>query len=165
MAANEILFDNAQIRFRNFIGAKGRYNAEGDRNFCLLLDPADASQMEADGWKVKYLKPRDDQDEPTPYIQVAVNYKSGRPPKIVMITSKGKTVLQEDMVFLLDWAEIENIDLIINKYEWEVNGNSGIKAYLKSMYVTIREDELDRRYMDVPDTGLDSLPVEPDPVS
>lgn len=155
--ANRIVFENARIAFRNFSGKKGQYNPEGARNFVLLLDdPAVVADLRKDGWNVKELKPRDDQDEPQPYIQVAVNY-SGRPPKITLVTSKGKTPLDEDSVSMLDWAEIKNIDLIVNPYEWEVRGETGIKAYLKSMFVVIEEDELDMKYVDVPDSASNSL--------
>jgi hypothetical protein len=47
---------------------------------------------------------------------------------------------------MLDWAEFENIDLIVSGYDWDVNGKQGTKAYLKKMYVTLVEDELDRKY-------------------
>ena len=40
------------------------------------------------------------------------------------------------------------MDLTINPYVWEANGNTGVKAYLGTMYVTIAEDPLDAKYAD-----------------
>jgi hypothetical protein len=106
--------------------------------------------MAKDGWNIKALRAREEGEEEQPYVQVAVNFK-GRPPRVVMITSRGRTTLFEDEVEILDWADIQNVDLIIRPYEWVVNGKSGIKAYLQSIYVTIDEDELELKYSDVPD--------------
>jgi hypothetical protein len=142
--------------FRNFSGEEGRFNAKGKRNFNVLLTDDEAKRMEADGWNVKYLQPREEGDAPQPRLEVSVHY--GRnPPRIILITSRGKTPLDESMVSLLDWADIENVDMIVRPYEWEVSGKTGVKAYLKSIYVTIREDELELKYIDVPDSAASAI--------
>jgi hypothetical protein len=46
----------------------------------------------------------------------------------------------------LDWADIRTCDLIARAYEWTVNGKTGVKAYLQSMFITIEEDALERKY-------------------
>ena len=146
-----VMMEGVQIIFRNFAGKEGQYNREGDRNFAVLLDENVAKTLLEDGWNVKYLKPRDDEEEDQEeraYLQVSVNFK-GRPPRVVMITSRGRTNLDEDGVEVLDWADILNVDLIVRPYEWNVNGKTGIKAYLQSIYVTIEEDELERKYAEL----------------
>ena len=160
MAIKNCVLENVRIVFRNFSGAEGKYNRAGVRNFAVLLDDETAQAMASDGWNVKYLKPREEGDAPQAYIPVKVNFESGRPPKIVMITSRGKSTLDESMVGILDWAEIKNADLTLNPYEWEVNNKTGVTAYLKTLFATIHEDELDLKYADVPDSAAGSIPVE-----
>lgn len=140
-----VTIENAQIIFKNFGGAEGQFNAAGDREFSVILDPENARNLEKSGWNVKYLKPREEGDDPTPYLPIKVSYKV-RPPTIVMITSTAKTRLDESSVETLDWADILNADLIVTPYHWVVGNKSGIKAYLKSLYVTVQEDELERKY-------------------
>ena len=156
-----VIVEDAQIAFRNFAGKEGQYNRAGDRNFCLLLSEKMRGDLERDGWNVKFLKPREEGDEPRAYIQVAVSFKN-IPPRITMITGQGKTLMDEDNIAVLDFAEIENIDLIVRPYHWEVNGNEGIKAYVKTMYVTLREDEFASKYYDVPDSAVAGMTREPD---
>jgi len=151
-----VVLENRRILFRNFAGEEGRFNAKGNRNFNVVLEPEEAEAMLKDGWNVKYLQAREEGDEPLPRLEVTVKF--GKiPPRVILITSRGKTSLDEDMIKILDWAEIENVDLIVRPYEWEVNGKEGVKAYLKSIYVTIREDELEKKYMDVPDSAIESV--------
>lgn len=147
---NTVLMEGVRIIFRNFAGKEGQYNREGDRNFAVLLDDSIANAMAEDGWNVKWLKPREDEEDETQqgYLQVSVNFK-GRPPRIVLITSRGRTNLDEHTVEMLDWADIKNVDLIVRPYEWIVNNKSGIKAYLQSIYVTIEEDALELKYAEL----------------
>jgi hypothetical protein len=139
--------EGVRIIFRNFSGKEGQYNREGDRNFAVLLDDTIANSMAEDGWNVKWLKPREEDEEETQqaYLQVSVNFK-GRPPRIVLVTTRGRTNLDESTVEMLDWADVKNVDLIVRPYEWSVNGKNGIKAYLQSIYVTIEEDALELKY-------------------
>ena len=142
---NTVLMEGVRIIFRNFAGKEGQYNREGDRNFAVVLDDKTAEAMQADGWNVKTLAAREEDDSETPYLPVAVNFK-GRPPRITMVTSRGRTTLDESQVEMLDWADIVNVDLIVRPYAWEVSGKTGVKAYLQTMYVTIEEDALERKY-------------------
>jgi hypothetical protein len=61
--------------------------------------------------------------------------------------------LDENSIETLDWAEIEKADLIVTPYAWTVGAKSGIKAYLKSLYVTVVEDELELKYARTEEMG------------
>jgi hypothetical protein len=166
MAQNDnIVMEGVRILFRNFSGKADRYNREGDRNFSVLLEPELAKQMEKDGFNVKVLQPREEGDEPQAYLKVTVKYRNLqgekiKPPRVVMITSRGRTNLGEDEVGALDWADIVNVDLIIRPFEWKMSeGRTGISAYLQSIYVTIQEDPLEAKYADL-DAPHDAPPLQ-----
>lgn len=149
MVNGNVSIENAHILpgdFRNFEGREGAYNKAGDRSFCISLDFDLADAMRADGWNIKQLRPRNPEDDPTPYIQVKVNFDGRIPPNIVMISGNKKTKLDSETVNMLDWAEIEKADVILRPYNWEVNGHKGVKAYLKTLYVTVAKDEFEDKY-------------------
>lgn len=157
-ALKPVVMEGMRIVFRNFAGKEGQYNRAGDRNFGVILPNDTAEAMLADGWNVKYLKPREEDEEPeeTPWLPVSVNFDKGKPPTIMLITSRGKRKVDEDTVEQLDWVEIAlddeghpKCDLIVRPYTWEVSGRTGIKAYLQSMFITIVEDELQQKYADM----------------
>lgn len=154
---DEIKIANAKIFWTNFTGRPTKFDKEGHRTFCVEIPEDMIETLKNDGWNIKMTKPRYEDEEGRPYIQVAINYNSDRPgrnPKIFMVTSGNKNLLNEETVGSLDYADIKNVDLIIRPYMWEVNGKTGVKAYAKIMYVTIEEDYFAKKY--------ETQPVEED---
>ena len=157
MREGNVAFEDAQIVLKNFSGKPSEYNRDGKKYFCVVIsDPAVAASMKAEGWNIRQFKARDDDEkEPDHYLQVAVSFEN-IPPKIFLITKNAKTLLDEDSVAVLDYADIVRADLIIRPYDWSVRGETGRKAYLKTMYVTIEEDQFEDRYRDINDDSGDA---------
>ncbi len=146
---NNITIEGAKIKYRNFAGRERGLNPSGRRNFCVVFDEETADVLRGDGWNIRMDKYGDE------VMQVAVEYKNF-PPRIVQISGNNKTVLTEKQVGLLDDAEIINVDLIIRPYNYNVNGKSGVKGYLKTAYITI-QDDFGGKYADIPEVDTPSI--------
>lgn len=146
--------ENARLIFRNFEGREEKYNRKGDRNFGLIIeDPEVAQQLAEDGWNIKELTPKNNDDyDDTPeviyWLSVTVRFDN-IPPKVMLVTRRKKTRLNEENINTVDYANIAKVDLTVTPYDWEVNGKTGTKAYLQTMYVTINEDEFADKYADL----------------
>lgn len=143
---------NVQIGFRNFSGKAGRYNKEGDRNFVVFLSDSTAQQLADQGWNVKFPKPiageDPEDDRRQPYLPVKLRFNA-YPPVIYEISPSNPDNplrIDETTVDGLDWISYSNIDLVIRPYNWEVNGQSGVTAYLSKMYITLEEDGFADKY-------------------
>lgn len=142
--AKNLIIRDAHIWGRNFSGREMLpYNPEGNRSFCVSLDPDLAKSLEEEGWNVRW--PKDPESGRLPYLSVSVSYKK-YPPRIKKVVGDREIELDEDTIGTLDDDEIENINLVIRPYCWSVGPNSGIKAYVKKMKVKLVEDEFDAEY-------------------
>ena len=140
---NNITIEGTKLIFRNFAGNPDNYNKTGGlRTTGVLIPNEEAEALKEEGWNIKYLKPRDEQDEPQAFLTVKCKFGKIQP-NIFICTERGTTRLDEETVQSIDYAEIRDVDIIIRPYEYEP-GN--ISAYIKSLYVNIIEDEFAAKY-------------------
>jgi hypothetical protein len=159
--------EGTRIVFRpNFEGKEEQFNREGDRYFNVEVMPEDVDALIDKGWNVKSWQGKEEGDEPVYFIKVKVSYKI-KPPRLVLITSRGRIPLDEETCDMLDWTEFEFVDVIINASRYNINGRSGISAYLKTGMFVVAEDELEQKYSHLPEVGMDPVlalpPGEDDP--
>lgn len=136
------------LPWRNFSGEeRPPFNKAGDRNFAVELDQEQATYLASLGYNVKTREAIDEGDAPTFNIQVKVKFKN-RPPKVYMITSTGRTLLDEGLVGVLDSVDFLMVDIICVPFDWEIQATqkSGVSAYLKTGFFTIDEDPLELKY-------------------
>ena len=69
----------------------------------------------------------------------------------MLVSRKGLSQIGEEEISILDWADIKSTDITIRPYNYDVRGKSGVKAYLKTMYVTLEEDTWETKYINGPD--------------
>jgi hypothetical protein len=145
----------------NFEGRATDYKDAGERMFNVQICGPDvcpdiglADILTQDGWNIKWTKPHKEatQEEkeahiPMPFLPVKVGY-AFRPPAITLIggTSGKETELGEETVGMLDHIEVQKVDMIIRAVWYDVNGSTGWKAYLQTMFITMVEDELQLEY-------------------
>jgi hypothetical protein len=70
-----------------------------------------------------------------------------RDPKIFIVRDNNTLIhVTEETVDALDRADITSVDAVLAASYWEYAGRSGIKAYINSMYITIKENPIDAKY-------------------
>ena len=150
---------DAKLIWRNFSGKAGKFNAEGVRNFNVIIDEDTYEVLAKDGWNVRVVMPKDDMDPDTPplyILPVKVSFKN-RPPQIQLISSTGRRFLDEETVSMLDFIDIKTCDIVVSPYNYDVAGKKGVSGYLKSLYVTIVEDRFAGKYADIPTSAVNAI--------
>lgn len=145
---DNIIIEDAKIFWKNLSGAPDKFNSQGgNRTFCVWIPSLEDAQALLDiGWPIKYSQPRDEQEDPRPYLKVKATYGKV-PPNIYICNKHNKTLLDSSTVGIIDNAEIKRVDVEIRPYCYEnIAGKSGISAYVKTMYVTIQDDPFADRY-------------------
>ena len=150
MLKDILRMDNVRIIHRNFAGRRSQYNREGDRNFSVVIEDSRVAQQLAEvGWNIKIKPPREDGDSPLRYLPVKIKYNQDYPrsnPVVYLRSGKNMRKLDEDSLDVLDTVDIINVDLDIRPYNYNVQGKTGVTAYLTSMCITQNVDRFMQKY-------------------
>lgn len=146
---NNINIEGAMIIWKNFSGERDKFNP-GKRGFSVVIDDTVmADELRQEGWNVKDRLLQEGADDSEQEWTLPVKLNMNRYTQVWLIVGNHKTLLDEDTVSQLDVVDIVNCDISIRPYEWEMNGRTGITAYVDSMYVTIRENKFAEKYADL----------------
>ena len=138
--------EEVRIINRNFSGQETEYNPPGKITFCAVLPSEELFEdLKRDGWNVKHTRPNDDYPDGMPFLPIEANYDR-RPPRIYQVTPKRMTLLPKELVSGLDTVTIISADLIVGPYNYEVRGEYGVKAYLRSGHFNIEQSKFDEKY-------------------
>lgn len=150
-----VTIEDARIIYKNFTGRPDAFNPDPGHNFAVVItDEAFAEKLRLEGWNIKFREPKEEGDAPFWYIKVEASWKI-RPPRITRLTEAGgRMPLTEETISMLDEDDIIKADVIFRPYNYTVGATTGTKAYLQTMFVHIREDELEAKYayLDTNDT-------------
>lgn len=149
-----IEFEDAQIIFKNFSGEASAYTREGDRKFDLVIDPEIVDNLIADGWNVKKWQ-NENMEDPLYHLPVKVRFDNF-PPKVYKLNSKNKLVpLDENTVGELDKVRIISAEGIVTPYFWDINGKTGITAYLDTLIVKTESNRFLDKYENMQTDPID----------
>lgn len=158
---DEIKLEGVRLIWRNFAGEAKQFNDAGKRNFAIPLEADLAGVLYETGWNVKEKEKVNDEGQMERLYHLSVTVKmDGRvPPRIFMISRTAnneprRTPLDEDTVALLDYAEFDSVDVILRPYNWKNSrGEQGVSAYLKTLFATLHQDDLEKKYAHIPIEG------------
>lgn len=140
--------DGARICYRNFTGKAGEYNAEGDRNFSLIIPDQDMAQkLIDDGWKVVIKENNDPDATPFMHMPIKVRFsKNGSGIPVWLISGSSRIRLDENTIGRLDRIQIESVDMDIRPWDWQKGNRSGRAAYLHAIRVYQKIDRFTAEY-------------------
>lgn len=149
MRNNNVYIENTRFIFdTNFAGDPNRdkYGSDARKANLVIPDISIARQLIDEGYNVKMTKPRDDDDDefiPTYYISIKLSYRDRNgelkrwPPKVIFIEDDFVTELTEETVDRIDYAWVERVNVVLNKYE----SDRGKSLYVKTLEVFQRSDD------------------------
>lgn len=146
---DDLEIENANVKwaFSHFDGRADTFNDEGNHNFTLIIPEEEALRLADVGWAIKRKEPLEEGDPVEYHLKCMISYRF-EAPKIYLI--KGNRKIRAEEVDLADIRRdtCERIDVILSPSRWTRPDRSGITAYVKELYATVRESRFSARYAD-----------------
>jgi len=148
---DRVEIDDARICRRHFGGRDdGRYNAEGDHNFTLIIPNMEmADALMERGYAVSVKPPQDEYDEPfiTLKVKIYANKETGDVEFDTIVKSRGniQRLTNVDEFDMLDRIEFAKVDLDIKPRDWTYGKRSGRTALLDGIWVEQNVNRFQRR--------------------
>lgn len=145
----DIELEDAQIKwaFSHFDGREDTFNAEGEHNFTVILPEETAKKLLSEGWNIRTMDGYEEGDPEEYHLKVKISYKY-EPPKVYLIKGDRKIRATQRDLADITRATCEQIDVIITPSRWVHGQNSGITAYAKELYATVKQSRFSERYSD-----------------
>lgn len=165
---NELKLEGVRLIWRNFRGEKALFNENGKRKFAIPLDEDLALELRDIGWNIRDNSKKrleDPSKELLYHLDVTVKLDGRVPPRMFIVGKKWSEERQEEISIrtlvdddnvpasVLDFAPLDYVDLILRPFNYDVNGNQGVVAYLKTLFAFLRADELETKYAHIPIEG------------
>lgn len=151
---NDLELEDVQVKwpFSHFDGRKDTFNEEGDHNFTIVLDPDFAAELMTipNGWNIKERAGREEGDPSEFTLKIKISYKYEQPAIYLLKGNKRFRASEEDLADIKR-STCERIDLIASPSRWVQPDRTGVTAYVKEMYVKIRESRFAEMYSDYDD--------------
>lgn len=131
MPRGKLAIEHADIRFKNFEGRPDKFHPDGYPYgiFAIFLDEDSAAVVASTGFNVKTFGGSDGQSDPQLYLNVKVSHKFF-PADVHKIVGESDILFDPDTICGLDHSDIIDAGIVINPYRYDVNGNTGVTAYL-----------------------------------
>lgn len=146
--------------FKNFSGTKTKYNAEGNRNFCVRIDdPELATTLSEDGWNIKIRPARDEDEDALYYVKCNLRDNSKVPPDVYSVQERGgrlvRTKVEPENWGIFDTLYIESIDVELTPWKSkDADPDDPYGAYVKTLFVHVPNNDFANMYAD------EDLPVD-----
>jgi hypothetical protein len=146
---DNIELDDANIKWNwSHFDGKDMFSGTGDYNFTVIFPEEQARQLMEEGWNIREHEGYEEGDPPEFTLKVKISYRFEEPKIFLLKGENRKIKATEKDLPDINRATCERIDVIIQPSRWVHGQKSGISAYVKELYATIKQSRFEERYAD-----------------